>query len=85
MITINNIEWDIQYVPLDSYYLSRTDGSHSVGVCDNNEKIIYICDTLQGDFLKKVMCHEITHAAMFSYNVNLTVDQEELIADLIAT
>lgn len=35
--------------------------------------------------MKKVLAHEITHAAMFSYNVNLEVIQEELLADLIAT
>ena len=35
--------------------------------------------------LKKVLCHEITHAAMFSYDIVLTLDQEELLADLIAT
>ena len=35
--------------------------------------------------MRKVICHEITHAAMFSYNVKLTLDQEELLADLIAT
>ena len=35
--------------------------------------------------MKKVLCHEITHAAMFSYNVFLTYEQEELIADLLAT
>jgi len=35
--------------------------------------------------LKKVLCHEITHAAMFSYDVNLSIEQEELLADLIAT
>ena len=35
--------------------------------------------------MKKVLCHEITHAAMFSYNIFLTLDQEELLADLIAT
>ncbi len=35
--------------------------------------------------LKKVLCHEIVHAAMFSYNVELTLEQEELVADLIAT
>ena len=40
---------------------------------------------LQDNFLKKVLCHEIVHAAMFSYNVDLTLEQEELIADLIAT
>lgn len=35
--------------------------------------------------LKKILCHEITHAAMFSYNVDLSIEQEELVADLIAT
>ena len=40
---------------------------------------------LSTGLLKKVLSHEITHAAMFSYNVKLTVQQEELIADIIAT
>ena len=40
---------------------------------------------LQGTFLRKVLCHEITHAAMFSYGVKLTLEQEELLADLLAT
>lgn len=35
--------------------------------------------------LKKVLCHELTHAAMFSYNVELSYEQEELLADLLAT
>lgn len=35
--------------------------------------------------LRKVLCHEVTHAAMFSYHVELDLMQEELIADLIAT
>ena len=35
--------------------------------------------------MKKVLVHEITHAAMFSYNVELNFWQEELLADLIAT
>lgn len=57
----------------------------SVAACDNETKTIYVNDTLQGQFLRKVLCHEITHAAMFSYNVRLTLDQEELIADILAT
>ena len=27
----------------------------------------------------------MTHAAMFSYNIDITLEQEELLADLIAT
>jgi hypothetical protein len=32
-----------------------------------------------------VLSHELTHAAMFSYNIDLSYEQEELFADLIAT
>jgi hypothetical protein len=33
--------------------------------------------------MKKVLCHEIVHAAMYSYNIILTYDEEEMIAELI--
>lgn len=85
MFNINGEEWSILAVPSNHYKLYRTDGSLSVAACDDNTKTIYVNNTLRGDFLKKVLCHEITHAAMFSYNVFLTIDQEELIADIIAT
>lgn len=35
--------------------------------------------------MKKVLCHELTHAAMFSYNIELSIEQEEILADLLAT
>lgn len=57
----------------------------SIGSCDDNMKTIYINDTLDDDMMWKVLCHEIAHAAMFSYNVFLTADREELLADLLAT
>lgn len=65
--------------------LYRPDGSWTIGSCVENNKTIYILDNLNLSMLKKVLCHEITHAAMFSYNVFLTLEQEELLADLIAT
>lgn len=85
MININGEEWNILAVPPNNEKLYRRDGSLSVAACDDADKIIYINCLLKGNFLKKVICHEITHAAMFSYDVNLTIDQEELIADIIAT
>jgi hypothetical protein len=51
-------------------------GEYTVGACDNLTRTIYLSETLSGDFLKKVLCHEITHAAMFSYNVDLSLEQE---------
>nr|DAZ72791.1 MAG TPA: PolyVal Metallopeptidase superfamily domain [Caudoviricetes sp.] len=85
MFNINGIIWDVLYVDPDDPYLKRSDGTYSIGACDNNTKFIYINNTLHGNKLKKVLCHEITHAAMFSYEVKLTLEQEEFIADLIAT
>lgn len=65
--------------------LYRSDGSLSIGACDNAVKTIYINENLSSQMMKKVLCHEVAHAAMFSYNVELSLDQEELVADLIAT
>lgn len=85
MFTINDINWELLFVPANYPTLYRTDGSHTVAACDDNTKTIYLSNQLNGMLLKRVLCHEITHAAMFSYNVHLTIDQEELLADLIAT
>lgn len=65
--------------------LIRSDGSVSIGACDDDTKTIYISYETPRHKLKKVLCHEITHAAMFSYNVDLSIQQEEILADLIAT
>lgn len=63
----------------------RSDGSYAIGACDNMAKAIYIREGLPSALIKKVLCHELTHAAMFSYDVELCLEQEELLADLIAT
>ena len=85
MFLINNIYWKLAFVPADFPLLQRITGDYAIGACDNLTRTIYICETLQGKLLKKVLCHQITHAAMFSYNVDLSVEQEEIIADLIST
>lgn len=85
MFLINNIYWKIHYVPSDFPLLRRMNGELTIGACDNLTRTIYINENLHGNLLKKVLCHQITHAAMFSYNVDLSLQQEELIADLIST
>ena len=85
MFLINNVYWKLEFVSPDFPLLMRPNGEYSVGACDNLTRTIYINNTLHGSFLKKVLCHQITHAAMFSYNVVLSIEQEELIADLIST
>lgn len=85
MFLINNIYWKLTFVEPNYPLLINYDGDYSIGACDNLTRTIYINNTLTGSLLKKVLCHQLTHAAMFSYGVTLSLQQEELIADLIST
>lgn len=64
--------------------LMRSNGSYSIGACDSETLGIYLNDRINKKLLKKVLCHEIVHATIFSYGIELSVDDEEFIADLIA-
>ena len=85
MININGEEWRILLVSPFHPLLHMPNGDYAIGACDDPSKTIVINEELNNFYMKKVLCHELTHAAMFSYNVDLTHDQEELVADLVAT
>lgn len=82
---LNRIEWTVIFVNPSNDKLRRSDGSLTVGATEIPTRMIYIADNLYPAFEWKVLCHEIVHAAMASYGVWLTVEQEEIVADLIAT
>ena len=85
MFEINNERWFIKFTsPYNKIFL-MPNGEYTKGVCDDNTKTIYLAETLEGKLLKKVLCHEIVHASMFSYNVFLGYEEEELLANIIAT
>ena len=85
MFIINSITWDIKFVEPYSDYLRRSDGSLTVGVSDFPKRTVYLSELLKGAFLRKVMAHELTHCFCFSYNIVLDIDEEERMADFIAT
>ena len=85
MYRINETTWYMIRVRSDSPMLMRSDGSITVGMCDRETQTIYISDALHGRFLRKVLLHEICHSAMFSYGIDMSVDQEELFCDLLST
>ena len=85
MFNINGIDWKIKLTSSNHPKLKRNNSSIALASCDDTTKTIYISDIVPIWKIKKVLCHEIVHASMFSYNINLTIDQEEIIADLIAT
>ncbi len=82
---MNGIFWQVVHVPPTHPMLLTTSGIFTLGCCDNDQKVIYIAQGLGWQKFKKVLCHEITHAAMFSYGVKLSYDQEELLADIFST
>ena len=84
MFVINGVAWKVKRVPPDYPLLQTPKGNYAIGVCDRKSKLICINNQLRRGLIKEVLCHEITHAAMFSYNIQLTYDEEELIANLIA-
>lgn len=85
MVNINGENWRILIVSSNHPAIQRPDGSFTLGCCDDDVKTIYICENLTDFYFKKVLCHELVHACMYSYNVNLNDYQEEVLADLIAT
>lgn len=85
MININGEDWRILLTSSNHPALQRPDGSFTLGCCDDYRKTIYINENLNDKYFKKVLCHELVHACMYSYNVELNDYQEEVLADLIAT
>lgn len=85
MVNINGKEWKIIFTSPNHPMLLRSNGTYTIGACDDNSKSVYICSGLKPELMKKVLCHELTHAAMFSYDIQLSVEQEEILADLMAT
>ena len=85
MVKINGRNWDIVICEPCNPALATSAGYCALGVCDDNIGKIYIQTDLSREKMRKVLCHELTHAAMFSYNIDLDYWTEEIVADLIAT
>jgi len=91
---MNGYLWKVRMVsPYDDVLIDRT-GKRTVGVTDIALKTIFVSAALKGDFLTRVVIHELSHAMMFSYGYlsdihrfckkSHWVEMEELIANLLA-
>ena len=82
---INGMEWRICLVsPLHPVLITPWK-TQALGVCDKFNCTIYLNNSLSPRKTKEVLCHEIAHAYLFSYNIYLSYYEEELIADLITS
>lgn len=65
----NGLLWQIEFVePFDPVLYDRT-GTLTVATTDPILCKIYMLKTINGDFQRRVLCHELGHAAMISYNL----------------
>lgn len=85
MYAMNGLNWSVSLVSSYSDMLRRSDGSYTAGMCDRTTRTIYISESLKGAFLRKVIIHEVCHSAMFSYGIDMSIEQEEMFCDLIST
>lgn len=83
--SINNRIWYVVFTASNSPKLRRSDNSLTVGVTDDNDGCVYLSDVLRGEFLRKVLCHELVHCFMFSYSIHISIQEEEYIANWVAT
>ena len=84
MFEINGVKWNIEFVQVTSPFLTRSDGSQSVGVTDANTSTVYLPNRLKGAFLRRVVAHELCHCFCFSFNIHMPMEQEEYLADWVS-
>lgn len=91
---MNGLRWRVRFTyPTDPVLVDRT-GTLTIGVTDPQTMTIYLSNKLSGEFLTRVVLHELSHAMMYSYHYldeihryckkRYWIEMEELIANLIA-
>ena len=81
---INGVRWRVRLVSPAHPLLLTPWKTHALGVCDKVTQTICIDETLSPQQLKEVLCHEIVHAFMYSYMIDLSYSEEELVAELMS-
>lgn len=66
---LNGLLWRVQFVPSDSKYLIDRTSTLRVATTDPHTRTIYLSFSLRGDFLRRVLLHELSHATMISYDI----------------
>lgn len=66
---MNEILWHFMLVRSDSNVLYDRTGNRRVATTDPDTRCIYISSNLDPDLRKRVILHELAHAAMVSYGL----------------
>lgn len=83
-ITVNDITWQVIFVNPTNEQLINNQGQYTFGMTDNNIKCVFLSNNLKGDFLYKVLCHELCHVYCFSYGIKMSIEDEERLSQFIS-
>lgn len=67
--SMNGHSWNVKFVDANSPMLIDRTNTQTVATTDPKTHIIYLSNQLYGDFLIRVLLHELGHCALFSYNL----------------
>lgn len=91
---MNDYIWHVIFVDEKSPMLIDRTGSYRLATTDPNTMCVYLSSRLSGDFLLRVLVHEIAHCALFSYHLiddlhrmikeEYLIDAEEWVCNFIA-
>lgn len=84
MFVINNEYWDVMVVAPDDESLWMPWGGYALGACNDGDKTIYISAALNEYDFWTVLAHEITHAQLYSNNIYLDYNTEEIVAEIVS-
>lgn len=83
-IKINGLKWKVYFVKSGSPKLADEDGKRSIlGITYFRECEIYIDKELHKRLRKQTVIHELVHALLFSYGIDIEGATEENVCDLI--
>ena len=66
---LNGYLWRIEFVPAMSDMLVDRTGHLTVATTDPNTHTVYLSRDLHGDFLNRVLVHELGHCTMVSFGL----------------
>ena len=66
---MNGYIWKIQFVDRNSPMLVDRTGVRTVATTDPHTHKVYLSDSLHGEFLVKVLLHELGHCALISFDL----------------
>lgn len=91
---MGGIIWRVVIVPPDSMELVDRTGTLTVATTDPSSHTVFLSENLTGDFLARVVVHELGHCAMISFDLiseirrmvapRYWVEMEEFCCNLIA-